>query len=145
MIIRQYTTKDIDTIIRLEQAYLDSPWSRAVLIDTLKNPHTVMLVAEDGGGVIGYGSYSKALDEAQINNICVDIKARRKGAGGRILEALEIAAQKAGCTKLLLEAACDNAAAIGLYKKFGYTELYVRPKYYNGTKDAIVMSKVISD
>ncbi|MCL2370570.1 MAG: ribosomal protein S18-alanine N-acetyltransferase [Firmicutes bacterium] len=141
MTIRQYNTKDIPAILHLEQAYLDSPWSEKVLIETLQNPDTVMLVAEDGGKVIGYGSFCKVVDEAQINNICVDLESRRAGVGGMILDAIEDIATKKGCKELILEVACDNISAIGLYKKHGYTQLYVRPKYYNGTKDAIVMTK----
>lgn len=137
-----YKTKDKDAVLRMERAYLDSPWSETVLLNTLRNPDTVMVVAEDNiGTAIGYGSFSKVIDEAHINNICVDSKARRKGAGGIILRRIERIAVERGCEKILLEVAADNLEAIGLYKKFGYKELYVRPKYYNGIKDAVVMRK----
>lgn len=143
MKVRPYKTKDKKTILKMEQAYLDSPWSEAVLLDTLKNPDTVMLVAEDDGTAVGYGSFSKITDEAHINNICVDISFRQNGTGGTILKELEIIAAKRGCNKMLLEVAAGNAGAIRLYEKYGFTKLYVRPKYYNGIKDAVVMRKQI--
>jgi len=130
----------------MEQAYLDSPWSEKVLLETLRNPDTVMLVAEDdNGNAVGYGSFSKVIDEAHINNICVDNYARRKGVGCMILRELEHEATEKKCKEMLLEVAVDNLGAIGLYKKFGYSRLYIRPKYYGGVKDAVVMSKKITN
>ena len=38
-----------------------------------------------------------------------------------------------------LEVRVSNAPAIGLYKKFGFAEAGVRPKYYENGEDALIM------
>ena len=58
---------------------------------------------------------------------------------------LEIAArdaQQRGAKNLFLEVARDNTAALGLYQSAGFSEIGIRPKYYDGV-DAILMSRAL--
>ena len=50
--------------------------------------------------------------------------------------------KKRGVTHIFLEVAADNTPAQNLYKNNGYTEIGIRPKYYDGI-DAIMMRKDI--
>ena len=109
-------------------------WSSNVLAAALNDPDSVCLVYEVDGKVAGYG----VLKNLEIDNICVDPKFRRKGYGQQILEAL-IAEVKGA--EIILEVAIDNIAARELYGKYGFEELYVRKKYYDGKTDAVVMVK----
>lgn len=46
----------------------------------------------------------------------------------------------------MLEVRADNAAAIGLYDRAGYTVVSTRRRYYQpGDIDALVMRKILSD
>ena len=40
-----------------------------------------------------------------------------------------------------LEVDTENAPAIHLYEKFGFKNLGIRKKYYNGSRDAYIMTK----
>jgi ribosomal-protein-alanine N-acetyltransferase len=58
-----------------------------------------------------------------------------------MLAIMESELGRAGVKKIFLEVAADNAAAIALYERAGFARIAVRPKYYNGAADAVVMSK----
>jgi len=142
MRIRHYIPQDLEPIAELERKHIKCGWSSEVLRQTLESPDTVMLVCEADGTAIGYGSFSKVITEAQINNICVELGFRGRGYGSEILTALEAEAVKRNCGEMTLEVAADNAAARELYRKRGFSDLYTRKQYY-GDKDAIVMRKII--
>ncbi len=55
---------------------------------------------------------------------------RRRGLGGRLLEAALEAASAAGARALYLEVAEDNRAARGLYQKQGFNPVGRRKNYY---------------
>ena len=79
------------------------------------------------------------LDELHILNIAVNKKYREQGLATMLLKKIE---QIFGCGKLmLLEVRVSNSAAMSLYKKLGFKELYRRKNYYPDGEDAIVMEK----
>ncbi|MCL2331225.1 MAG: GNAT family N-acetyltransferase [Proteobacteria bacterium] len=89
--------------------------------------------------------------ECEIITIGVHPEHRGIGIGDAMMALMEKEILKkmygsvpAARTKIFLEAAADNAAAIALYKKHGFRQIAVRPKYYDG-KDAIVMEKILSN
>ena len=47
------------------------------------------------------------------------------------------------CIKIFLEVAENNLHALKLYERNGYKKIAVRPKYYDGKTDAIVMRKML--
>ena len=51
-------------------------------------------------------------------------------------------AKTRGANKMFLEVAENNRPARAMYEKNGYTQIGVRPKYYDGV-DAILMEKNI--
>jgi ribosomal-protein-alanine N-acetyltransferase len=87
----------------------------------------------------GFCAWRQTLpDEAELLNLAVDPDYRRRGIGSRLIEAL-LDAAKGG---IYLEVAESNKSAVGLYRKFGWTEAGIRKGYYNqGKINAIVMKK----
>jgi len=75
----------------------------------------VMLVAECGGDVLGWGAFSAEKEE--ITNVFVHPSRHRRGVGTAIITALEAAARAAGRTSVQLQA---TGTAIDFYLAVGY-------------------------
>lgn len=72
----------------------------------------------------------QAADEAEILTVAVDPKFRRQGAGRILLSANLARLAARGATRLFLEVAEDNVAALALYRSFGFREEGRRKGYY---------------
>ena len=78
-------------------------------------------------------------DELHVLNVATDPAHRRHGHARALLDhALRFAASR-GVRLLLLEVRRSNAAAIGLYRRFGFTAIGVRARYYPDDEDAVEM------
>ena len=100
---------------------------------------TSLLIAIADGDPAGFCAWRQNLpDEAELLNLAVAPEFRRRGVASALLDALDGAAHGA----IFLEVAETNAAAIGLYLKFGWEQSGVRKGYYaQGKINAIVMKK----
>ena len=63
--------------------------------------------------------------------------------GAALMAALTDAAEAAGCERIMLEVRADNAPAMAMYKKYGFSEISVRRGYYGGV-DAIIMERSLA-
>ncbi len=106
---------------------VDSPFSREVIY-----------IEEDI--VIGYLSYSIIYEKAEINNIYVLEQYRSQGVGSKLLDYLVKKCKI--CENITLEVRKDNINAICLYKKYGFKEVAIREKYYNGVDGILMMLEV---
>ena len=79
--------------------------------------------------------------EATLNNIVVKKSCRGRGIGGELLESLIDLCGDLHMRTFTLEVDTENAPAIHLYEKFGFKNLGIRKKYYNGSRDAYIMTK----
>jgi ribosomal protein S18 acetylase RimI-like enzyme len=68
---------------------------------------------------------------------------RRRGLGTALVEALVHPARNEGCTRVLLEVAVDNAAALGCYRRLGFGVIHRRPRYYPDGADAFVLQRLL--
>lgn len=80
--------------------------------------------------------------DAEILTLCVAPPARRSGMARAMLDAFieHIGAQ----TRVVLEVAVNNAAAIALYESVGFRPVGLRPDYYAGQErkvDALVYAR----
>ena len=90
--------------------------------------------------VIGYLSYSIMYEKAEINNIYVLGQYRSQGIGSKLLDYLVKKCKI--CENITLEVRKDNINAIYLYKKYGFKEVAIREKYYNGIDGILMMLEV---
>lgn len=86
-----------------------------------------------------YAVAAVAGDVADLERIAVMPSRRRRGVARGLLDALCLATSAQGATRMLLEVAADNAAAIAFYEAYGFTTISRRAGYYRGGIDAIVM------
>ena len=96
------------------------------------------IVASDNGFIV----WRTVLDESEIITVGVHPDARGAGIAIAMLALMENEVKKAGVKKIFLEVSAENAPAINLYKKCGFVQNGLRPKYYDGA-DAILMVKDI--
>ena len=119
----------------------DNFWSYNILKQELENKNTTYIVAKENNEVVGFAGISTCLDEATLNNIVVKKSCRGRGIGGELLESLIDLCGDLHMRTFTLEVDTENAPAIHLYEKFGFKKLGIRKKYYNGSRDAYIMTK----
>ena len=96
----------------------------------------------------GFLLWRRAADEAEIVTLAVRPEARRRGLGGRLLGRTMDRAREQGVTRLFLEVADDNLAALALYGSRGFEPVGKRPDYYarpDGSRaDALILALNLS-
>ncbi|MGV3720885.1 MAG: ribosomal protein S18-alanine N-acetyltransferase [Actinomycetota bacterium] len=140
MILRAMDLDDVPQVCAVDAQCVPLPWSPETFQQELSGTVGYYRVAELDGRVVGYLGAHVVLDEAHIVTVGVDPKVRRRGIGERLLaDALRYALAN-GCHRVTLEVRERNDAAQRLYRKYGFSPISRRPRYYtdNG-EDAIVM------
>ncbi|MHB8605231.1 MAG: GNAT family N-acetyltransferase [Thermoplasmatota archaeon] len=107
-----------------------------------------VLVAEDGGEVVGFVALRRGAHRAErhTGDLGLTVAARRRGHGvGRALMlAAEARAREIGIQKLTLGVFADNEAAHALYRSLGYEQEGRRRAQFlvgDELKDEIMMAK----
>lgn len=141
--IRPMTVSDLEAVLAVERASFPVPWKREHFLQEIHSHLSFPYVVERGGVVLGYVCPMSLFEEAQIMDIAVAPGERGSGVGGLLLERAIAVAREKGAERLVLEVRASNAAAIGLYEKFGFVRYSVRMNYYEGKEDAILMEKAL--
>lgn len=145
--IRDGLPGDLESVLALDTALFgDDGWSRAsVEAELVRDDCTgAVLLATVDGEVVGFAVLRIGADSADLLRVGVDLAFQRGGVGSALLAAVAAMAVGAGGGRLLLEVARDNAAALGLYTRLGFVVRAVRPRYYAGGADAVVMELTLS-
>lgn len=134
-----------DTAERLagiHAAAFSAPWDAASLADLLEQAGVFAIEAPDGFILL-----RTVADEAEILTLAVRPEARRRGLGARLVHEGGTAAAARGATRLFLEVADDNTAALALYARAGLTGAGRRPGYYarpdGHRQDALILSRIL--
>ena len=140
--IRLMLPADLKAVARIEKSAYNYPWSLGIFRDCLlAGYHSIVL--DVGAAVTGFAIMSAAAAEAHVLNICVHPAARRFGFGRRLLNELLLKAHELEVEQIFLEVRPSNTAALRLYVSAGFSEIGVRPAYYQaefGREDAVVLS-----
>jgi len=140
--IRIATSSDLDAIMAIERAnFPDDAWSRDAMASELGNPNGRYLVALDGDEVIGYAGLRAVGDQADVQTIAVREDHRRRGVALALMRELLAEAASRGAETTFLEVRADNLPAQTLYARLGFVAFTIRPGYYPGGVDAIVMQR----
>ena len=138
----------LEELERLEKLCFSRPWSRRMLAEELENQCAAFLVAEDGvsGKVLGYAGLLVMPDEGYITNVAVFPEYRRSGVAAKLIEVFENFARGNRLAFLTLEVRPSNAAAIALYRRFGFQEVGRRKNYYDLPKeDALILTRYFEE
>ncbi len=139
MIIRRCVESDIDEIYEIEEKSFADPLKKETFLRDLKREDFYCYGLYDEK-LVGFVSYDKVLDEAQIISVAVHPDERKKGYGGMLFEKIIPIAKNEGITFFSLEVRSENIPAITLYKRMGFCEVGVRKNYYqNPVCDGLLM------
>ena len=137
--IRSMTHQDLDEVLRLEVRCHTHPWSAASFLAELDNPHSRIDLLFIADRLAGFLCSSLVCGEMTILDVATDPEFRRRGVAARLLSHGLEQARHVGLEKVFLEVRIHNAAAIALYRRFGFREISRRPGYYADGEDALVM------
>lgn len=136
---RQYNAQ----VEKIERECFKTPWNLTMLDSVVGANNFYGLVAVEDGIVSGYiGSIFSGWD-VDILNVAVSKDYRRRKIGETLITKLVAHYMIQGAEKIFLEVRKSNEIAQNLYKKFGFTQIAVRKKYYENTEDAIIMQKLL--
>ena len=132
------TLDDVADIKKIEDECFSVPWSEKSIEESLNNPCSHFYIARSGEDVCGYIGIQIFSGEGYVTNVATLPSFRKHG----IAQALVEKALENEMEFLTLEVRQSNLPAISLYKKLGFTEVGIRPKFYREpTENAILMTK----
>ncbi len=145
MNVRKCKYEDILAVSELEkECFKGESWNFGTIASAFGNSSYEMLVAEEGGEIIGYGCTCTTLDTCDLENVLVAEEYRRGGVGRAILNALLDNAKERGAEKVFLEVRVSNSAAMRLYLSCGFYGVHARTRYYSDGEDCLVMVKELN-
>ena len=138
IIVRELKVEDSAAVAEMEQQIFSDSWSEKSVLETVQQKQSVCFAAEKAGHLLGYLLAYHAADEAEIARIAVQKEARRQGAAGKLMQALEHYCEEHKMEKLLLDVRESNEAARSFYTKNGFVEDGIRQGFYvNPSEDAV--------
>jgi ribosomal-protein-alanine N-acetyltransferase len=148
--IRAAEARDLPSIVAIERASFADPWTTDAFESAFAMRRMRLLVAEEradegGGGDAGVVGYVVALllgVEAEIADLAVAPRARRRGIGGLLLERVVGELTATGVGAVFLEVRESNSAARALYESRGFSAVGRRRGYYqHPVEDALILKR----
>jgi ribosomal-protein-alanine acetyltransferase len=148
--LRRAEADDLDAIMAIEAAtFPTDAWSPSTMAAELAGPHGHYLVAVADDGILdGYAGLfaPSGGEQADIQTIAVTPRARRRGLGRTLMEALLDEARRRNAHEVLLEVRSDNPGAQALYADLGFEQIAVRPGYYQPAGvDALILRRALGE
>ena len=142
----QYLTanwRDLNAVRKIEKlCFPQDAWPIWDILGALSFPNTYRLKALAGEELVGFlaGEVEKDKKIAWVSTICVHPEFQRRGIATRMMELYEDSVEY---PRVRLVVRKSNQAAIALYRKYGYSDVGYRRKYYVGGEDGLVMEKIL--
>ena len=130
--IRPALESDLPSIVHLDAMSNPHPWGESLVIDALKTRRNWVVKSNENenGEILGWLTASQVFDQSELEQIIVNVSARRQGLAKKLMTAwLEDSAQ-IGVTEYLLEVRESNLSAINLYESLGFEQVGLRKNYY---------------
>ena len=160
-VVEPMTLEDIEQVMAIEQVAFTAPWSaRAYRYEITENDHSTMLVIRAGPGrwgklaligslvgmgpatrVLGYAGCWHLVDEIHVSTIAIHPEWRGQGLAELLLHSLLVRGAHLDARRATLEVRVSNAAARGLYLKYGFEVVSLQKRYYvDNNEDAYIMA-----
>jgi [ribosomal protein S18]-alanine N-acetyltransferase len=147
LLIRPLAAEDLDGVPALAAASDGPRWTRSdyegILLAAPSDPlQRCGLVALSDGHLSGFAvtSWLRHETAAELEGVFVDRAYRRLGIASALVRACMAWAANAGTTTIRLEVRASNAAALALYKRYGFSTTGFRRAYYSvPVEDAVLL------
>ena len=137
--ISELNENDFEKVLQIEKILFINPMTLTELSNFSKQD-TFIIWKIDIGKIIGYVSFFKIKDEAEIIKIGIDKSYQRKNYGSYVISEMK----RIGINKIFLEVSVENVKAINFYLKNGFYKTGTRKGYYkqkdNTRVDAFIFS-----
>jgi ribosomal-protein-alanine N-acetyltransferase len=147
MLLREYRRSDFESMWKLDQECFAPgiAYSRSALRAFLSRKTAETIVAESQGRLVAFVlGWRRNRTEGHVITLDVAALARRQGLGRQLLLELEHRFRAAGVTRVQLEAAVVNTAAIAFYEALGYRKIAQLSGYYGPGLHAWKMAKALN-
>ena len=153
LILRPFQPPDFDVLLAIDQACFPKTiaYGRREMKSYLQSEGAYCVVAEIPdkeirapaifGSIAGFILTERTSEIGHIVTLDVVEYYRRHCIGSLLLDAAERDAASQGATRMYLETATTNKAAIALWKKHGYRETATIENYYGQGQNAFEMQK----
>ena len=134
------TTQDCELLADIHASSFPDSWTALFFGALLAQPGVVAL-ATGGAPPQGFILIRAAADESEILTLAVRPNARNRGLGKQLVNAAMDALATQKIARCFLEVAEDNAPAITIYSRAGFTTCGRRNDYYrhDGTSTAAIV------
>lgn len=143
--VRAMRADDVDAVAAIETATFSSPWHRETFLELIGRRNLELLVMEHASeGIVGYAILWCILDQGELANLAITPPMRGRGLGTLLLGRVVEVARGHGVETMYLEVRESNAAALELYRRFGFSQVGLRKGYYDHPKEdaRILMAKL---
>jgi len=115
-------------------------WTRGRVARNIADRDTLSVVACQSGRMIGFAIAYFGDEYAHLNLLAVRGEYQRLGIGTRMIHWLEESARTAGVRAVHLEVRARNQPARRFYRRLGFVEMALLPRYYRGAEAAVWMA-----
>ena len=127
--------RDAAAIAALHAASFRRGWSDGEVAQLLMDAQVVADRARIGSDLAGFVIARHAAGEAEILSIAVDAAARGNGLGRKLLQRNLQRLAGLRVREVFLEVGAENAPALALYHRMGFTQVGKRERYYGDTPE----------
>jgi ribosomal-protein-alanine N-acetyltransferase len=149
--LRPALPQEADVLAEMSRVLIEAglPWryTPSRIAALMRDADTVVLVAIDPAQarIHGFAAMQFGDEQAHLTLMCVQPLQQRRGTGRRLLEWLIESAQVAGIVAITLELRTDNDAALAFYRRLGFVEAHLVPRYYEGRIAARRMRRTLRE
>ena len=137
------TDKLLDDVVLIENESFKAPFKKENFEYELKeNPFSKFYGVTEDNKLVGYIIFWITFNTSTLCKIAVQKSKRNRGFAGFLMKNMEKMLLENEVESMTLEVRKSNESAINLYKKFGFKEITIKPKYYDDGEDAIYMGKL---
>jgi ribosomal-protein-alanine N-acetyltransferase len=138
--IRWMIRRDMPSVLAIEEASFEFPWSEEEFIRSLRQRNCIGMVAERDDEVVGFMIYELHKNRLHLLNFSVAPACRRTSIGTSMIEKLSSKLSQDRRNRITLEVRETNLGAQLFFKELGFRAISVlRDFYEDTTEDAYLM------
>lgn len=145
VVVRTLGVDDLPRVMEIERMSFSTPWKESTFRSLLLRTDTDLFAADADGTLVGYAACWTVVDQAELGNVAVDGRARGRGIGGALVDAVLRRVAERGARECFLEVRVSNEDAQSVYRGRGFEVVGRRRAYYSQPReDALVMRREVA-